>query len=220
MNHETCLETRAAERYLTGELPSAEREAFEQHYFECEVCAQDVRLGAAFAANLSAVFEEDATAKKRGKLIQMAPPRVAWAAALAAGLALFAFTGWQNAVTIPAMRAQIRVFETPRLLAAVVLPPSARGAAAGRTIDASAGPLIPVALAPGAALGAGPYECRLESSAGAVLWRAPVTSFDSDGNVSVLLPASGMRNGSYVWVLSGDGGRREIERYRFELRRD
>jgi len=219
MNHERCLETRAAERYLTGELPSAEREAFEQHYFECEVCAQDVRLGAVFAANLSAVFEEDATAKKRGKLIQMAPPRAAWAAALAAGLALFAFSGWQNAVAIPGLRAQVRALETPRLLAPVVLPPSARGAE-GRTIEASAGPLIPISLVPGAALGEGPYECRLETGAGAMLWRAPVRSFDSDGNVSVLLPVSSLRSGSYAWVLSGDGGRREVERYRFQLRRD
>jgi hypothetical protein len=219
MNHETCLETRAAERYLTGELPSAEREAFEQHYFECEVCAQDVRLGAAFAANLSAVFEEDATAKKRGKLIQMAPPRATWAAALAAGLALFAFSGWQNAVVIPALRSQIRVLETPRLLAAVVLPPSARGAE-GRTIDTSAGALIPMTLAQGAERGEGPYECRLETAAGAVLLRAPANSFDSDGNVFVVLPASGLKSGSYVWILSGDGGRREVDRYRFQLRRD
>src|ERR1044072_7052993 len=49
MKHQTCVESKVAERYLIGELPPAEREAFEQHYFECEDCAEDVRLGSSFA---------------------------------------------------------------------------------------------------------------------------------------------------------------------------
>src|SRR5262249_2059428 len=146
-------------------------------------------------------------------------PRLSRALAMAAGLVLCLVSGWQNAVRIPAMRAQIHALETPRVLSAIVLAPSAR-AGAGRAIEASADAVIQVTLAAGAAPGAGPYECRLESGSGAVLWRAPVSSFDSDGNVSVQLTASGFSSGSYAWVVSGDGGRREIERYRFDLRRD
>ena len=35
--------TLAAERYILNELTAAEREAFEEHYFVCERCAQEVK---------------------------------------------------------------------------------------------------------------------------------------------------------------------------------
>ena len=33
----------AAERYLLGELTDAERDQFEEHFFDCSACADDVR---------------------------------------------------------------------------------------------------------------------------------------------------------------------------------
>lgn len=46
MTHDDALRTMAAERYQLGEMTEAEREAFEAHYFECQQCAEDVRVGA------------------------------------------------------------------------------------------------------------------------------------------------------------------------------
>lgn len=51
MEHNRVSETRAVERYLLGEMPPEERDDFEEHYFGCAVCAQDVRSGARFRAN-------------------------------------------------------------------------------------------------------------------------------------------------------------------------
>jgi hypothetical protein len=45
MTHAQAVETHAAERYLLDEMAEIERFAFEEHYFTCEVCAEDVRLG-------------------------------------------------------------------------------------------------------------------------------------------------------------------------------
>lgn len=45
MKHADAVETNLAERYLLGELSDSEAEAFEEHYFDCRVCASDVRDG-------------------------------------------------------------------------------------------------------------------------------------------------------------------------------
>ena len=47
MTHQEAADTLAAERYLLGELPAGDREAFEAHYFSCDVCADDLRSAAA-----------------------------------------------------------------------------------------------------------------------------------------------------------------------------
>lgn len=43
MDHTNAIETHAVERYLLGELSEADVEAFEEHYFDCAACAEDVR---------------------------------------------------------------------------------------------------------------------------------------------------------------------------------
>ena len=48
MDHSQALRLHAAEKYLLGELAPEVREQFEEHYFECEECANDVKAGAAF----------------------------------------------------------------------------------------------------------------------------------------------------------------------------
>src|SRR3954454_6101717 len=120
MDHEQSIGTRAAESYLLGELSPTVREAFEQHFFECEECAQEVRLGFEFSQNLKAVLHDEArAARPLGKAKRLlwfsskrfASKRVApmWAASkvpLAACLAIAAFSGYQNAVQIPSLRAR------------------------------------------------------------------------------------------------------------------
>jgi hypothetical protein len=46
--HEQAMEDTAA-RYFLDELSEAERDAFEEHYFDCSVCAATVRVGAMLA---------------------------------------------------------------------------------------------------------------------------------------------------------------------------
>jgi len=58
MDHATALRLRAAERYRTHELTPAERDAFEEHFFECPECAAAVRLEQAFAANARAALRD------------------------------------------------------------------------------------------------------------------------------------------------------------------
>jgi hypothetical protein len=61
MDHETAVKLGASERYLLGELTGEDRDSFEEHFFMCPECAEDVRALTVFAANAKAVFREKAT---------------------------------------------------------------------------------------------------------------------------------------------------------------
>src|SRR3954453_17460741 len=41
--HQQAIRTLAAERYMLGEMTDAERETFEEHYFNCRFCVEDVK---------------------------------------------------------------------------------------------------------------------------------------------------------------------------------
>ncbi|MBM3787538.1 MAG: hypothetical protein FJW30_24545 [Acidobacteria bacterium] len=51
LDHKTAVSNYRLERYLLGELDTEERDAFEEHYFSCPVCAQDVVVAAKFLEN-------------------------------------------------------------------------------------------------------------------------------------------------------------------------
>ena len=49
MTHDDAMKMMAAERYILGELEPSERDAFEEHFFDCTICADDVRDSTKFA---------------------------------------------------------------------------------------------------------------------------------------------------------------------------
>ena len=56
MDHEAAL--RKTADYTLGIMSEPERDRFEEHYFACPVCAEEVAVAAIFEANLRAVFRE------------------------------------------------------------------------------------------------------------------------------------------------------------------
>ena len=56
MDHETAVQTKATERYFLGEITGADREGFEEHFFLCQECADDVRAMTAFASGRSKLY--------------------------------------------------------------------------------------------------------------------------------------------------------------------
>ena len=97
----------AAERYILGELSEDEKLDFEDHYFSCEACAQDVEdLTAIRVAAPSALRELDAKGSKRQPLSWFS---AAWLRPLALGALslLIGVTGYQNLVQIPRLNAEM-----------------------------------------------------------------------------------------------------------------
>src|SRR5215831_18125879 len=105
MDHAEAVGMKAAERYLLGELSPRDHEAFEEHFFECTDCAEDVRLGFQFRDNVKAVFSDDPELARRSEKSSRRTPWFEWlrpmVAMPAACLALVAVIGYQNLVTIP-----------------------------------------------------------------------------------------------------------------------
>ena len=71
LDHLIATKRNIAGRYMLGELSPAEREKFEEHYFNCRECAEDVRDLLAISSNSRAVlfempdYEEPAAAMGR-----------------------------------------------------------------------------------------------------------------------------------------------------------
>ena len=59
MEHQFAVDRKLTERYVLGELEAEEREEFEEHYFTCAVCAEDVRIMSELVTNAKAVIREE-----------------------------------------------------------------------------------------------------------------------------------------------------------------
>jgi len=224
MDHECSVRSMAVEKYLLGEFGAAERNAFEEHYFECESCGQDVRLAFEFRDIATAILrEEPAPAIRRSPAA--APGRwFAWLnpamiAPLAASLAMAVWGGYAGFVEMPSLRARIEELNQPQAFqSTAVVPPSSRGDAP--PISRSAGPFLPLTLAIGVVAPAEKYECEVRSAAGKVQYRIHVPRLESDANLTLMIPASGMEPGHFEAVLLATSSRAtvEIDRYPFVVR--
>jgi anti-sigma factor RsiW len=135
MSHDQAVATMAAERYLLDELPEAERDAFEEHYFSCPECADDVRAGEAMRREMQDAFR---VTRERTPLPFRPPARrsfkitgvLPWAVAAMLVLTV----GYQSVVVIPSLRS----LSEAQVLSPVVLRPAARGETPVVPLDAGA----------------------------------------------------------------------------------
>jgi hypothetical protein len=223
MDHESSIKTQAAGKYLLGELLPDEREAFEQHFFECAECASEVRLGFQFAENAKAVFHDAprrvAEPVRRARFWDWFKP--AALVPIAAGFAVLAFIGYQNLVQIPALRAKVGQLEQPQVLMPTVLTPAARSAAPSIHVPPDA-QFFQLSLVTAAIPPADRYRCELRSDRGKLLATIALPGLESDSNVTMLVPAANFTDGYYEAVLVGvsHGMSIELDHYRFSVRRE
>ena len=122
MTHKDAIDTMAAERYMLDEMSEQERHQFEEHFFACGECADDMRLGSRIRHDAQALFGQTPKTEAAGqpKVLPFRRPIssivVPWAAAAVLALALV------YQVQQPGIDDQARVF-TP-----VGLRPASRGA--------------------------------------------------------------------------------------------
>jgi anti-sigma factor RsiW len=58
MDHIEAARLLAAEKYLLAELPNSQREEYEEHYFDCADCAEDIMDAVAFIEGARQVFRD------------------------------------------------------------------------------------------------------------------------------------------------------------------
>src|SRR5260370_4886543 len=104
MDHNEATELQAALKYVLRELTPVQRDAYEEHYFDCAECAVDIKALATFADTVRQVLrQESANSVARDPL--PAPNRwFAWfrpIVAVPAFAALLLMLGYQSFVSVP-----------------------------------------------------------------------------------------------------------------------
>ena len=109
MDHNLAHETYAAERYLLGEMAPEERDEFEEHFFSCRVCGEDVQTASLFVENTKAVFrDENLNLSPASKWAWLKRDWLHWlrlpiTVPAFAALVLASIVGYQNTVVIPGL---------------------------------------------------------------------------------------------------------------------
>ena len=218
MDHQTAEQIQAADRYLLGALSADERESFEEHFFTCPACAEEVRVAVLFEANARAVFEE---LQRQGDPIEAKQPwgwlswraasgwldwlswrppmAVSWAAAC---LFLIAF-GYQTFLVVPGLRTQLAEATAPQAFQSFALRSVSRGDELVLEVPrASRFVGLSLYLDPQYKFRA--YRAEFRSAAGLSQFSVSRLAPNAAGDgLEFLIPASGLPSDNYTMVLRG-----------------
>jgi hypothetical protein len=200
-----------------------QRAAYEDHYFGCPECAEDVRAGATLLDNarhvLRAEFPSWAAVVQpvtggRGWFLWARP-----AYALAAMAILAAVLIYQNVVTIPELQRGLNA-GVPQALPSFSLV--TLGSRANMSVAITAKPDRPFGLyfdIPASNRFAY-YSCRVQTQSGATAFSVQVSAEQARDTVQLLVPGSALKAGSYALVVYGykqgpETTGQEVARYPF-----
>jgi hypothetical protein len=230
MNHREAVNMMAAERYLLDELGPDAREEFEEHYFDCQECALELRAGSAFvdaAKDQLSGLKTDYQVRAHAAASSLKPRlweswwRPAFAAPVFAAMVLI--LGFQNLVTLPTLR---KAANEPRIVVVAPLHGGTRGSdrptfSADRDhglalpIELSAEPGLPFAVS---------YSFDLRDPQGNIAWNTSTLATAQDANgeqaLSIVIPGRMLRNGTYsltITSVSANGERTAIQRDDFDI---
>lgn len=222
MDHSEAVNRMASEKYLLDELAVDEREAFEEHLFECHECALDVRAGSIFIersklqlASPAPIYVGHSTGQSSGWLAWLRPAFAVPVMAL-----LLIVVGYQNLVTYPALKSTVAENNAPKLLPATALAGSARRGEAGPATVVRAGQrfFLPLDISSKTAF----YSYRIEfhDPSGAVDWSLPVGADAIRDTLTISAPGVN-HAGTFEIVVIGlneNGEASEVGHYPIELR--
>lgn len=219
MDHNEAVRQRTTERYLLDELDPDLRDQFEEHLFDCQDCAADVRAAAMFIEQSKSVLSENPeAAPARVPVPVPAPsPWLAWlrpAFAVPVFAMLLAVIGYQNLVTLPQLASAIR----PQVFAAASINLKTYGSTPSPLkIHSGAGFVLNVIVPPDVHYAS--YRADLHKAGGGVELSLPISSAAED-TWTIGIPGSNRQGGTYNLVMYGvaaDGTEKEVGRGSFEL---
>jgi hypothetical protein len=207
MTHDEAKKSMAAEAYILDDLEAAERNAFEEHFFDCTDCTADV---------LDAAKIADGVRTKTTNVIPFPHPYSRWAAAAAAA-----------AVAIGLAYNYVPQVATNRHHRSTPIGVAGRVTAVEQTIELEAAraeqtPHVIVRNQPVSVIFVipvtdprPPYVCELRDAAGGLVSSKTVATNEEAANpVSMLIPAGKFHGGQYTLGIRGD---REIPAYHFAV---
>ncbi len=227
MDHNEAVKSQAAEKYFLGELAGTEREAFEEHFFDCEECAADVKSTAVLVDNVREALRTAPDQKKAAVRETRTEGFLSWwrpAYSFAAVALLLITVGYQNFVQIPQLRHE-------SLTKAEALPSFSLVTAGSRSADGALEIAVPADTPFGIYVdipsdsGFRSYSADIVNQAGALRLSVPISTEQTRDTVQLLIPGSLLAPGQYDLVIRGykadsaTKGGEEIARHPFLLRR-
>jgi hypothetical protein len=206
MNHDDAIESLAAERYILDDLEPSERDAFEEHFFDCTECTADVRDAAKVADGV-----------RTGIRVVPVKHYTRWAAA-AAGAAVAIGLAYQYVPQVAGLwkHSPAPIGQPARVIAPekVIELEATRGAAAVYHVRANQPAGIYFTIPP-SDVPPSAYTCALLHASGHVLKTVEVRRDQAAEPVRLSLSAGTLRKGDYKLVIRG--GDREIPAYPFTV---
>jgi Putative zinc-finger len=226
MDHQQATQLTAVEKYILDELPPELRDEFEEHYFDCQDCATDLRASAGFIDAARREFKLNPLKKSapatgsKSRLVSRWPSALAWSA-LAASLLVIAY---QNVIVYPRFKAEIAELKAPEILPQVSLVGgNSRGGQIPVATVGSGRPFLLLVDIP-AEDRFSSYSCLLYSPSGSLAWRVDVSAQQAKDTVSIRVPSAGPGivypgPGEYSLTVQGNmaGSAVDLAHYRFSL---
>jgi hypothetical protein len=211
MDHTDAINQGAAERYALGEMDSFERDEYEEHFFDCPECADEVKAAAIFLDNARAVVSEEKKGfpgdpldrpvrNTRSRSMKALFWPMPYGAAAAAGL-LLSVAGYQGFVVAPALRHELQgaqaLQSAPWYFLSVsrgetpVVTVSGVERKVGLTLSRSSDRLYPF------------YRCEVRDASGRAVLSSVIAAPAGRDELQVLVPADRLVPGNYVLVVTG-----------------
>jgi hypothetical protein len=201
MDHNEAVRLHAAEKYLLGEMPQIQRDEYEEHYFTCASCAEDLKASALFMEGARQVLGEENLAKMEPK--SRARDRAPWFAwlrpafAVPVFAALLLFIGYQNAITIPGLKqvashsAKAEVVKSLSLLGVG----SRSEGSASIAVRPGEELILQIEIPPADSI------CQIQDEHGRILSSLAISAEQAKETVLIRPPAGSLQPGKYALVI-------------------
>lgn len=210
MDHNEAVRLQAAEKYLLGELPKEQHAAYEEHYFDCHACAEELKATVAFMESARQVVRKGIPQTTEDKNLAPAVSLVeAWfnrllrpAFAVPVFAALLLFIGYQNGVTIPGLRQSSSRMATAQVVNSFSLMSLGSRGEGSAFLQIKVGPQenfgLDVDMPGNSASG---YLCQIQDESGKVRFTLPVSAEAAKRSVHVNVPGGALEPGKYNFVI-------------------
>lgn len=216
MDHDEAVRQKATEKYMLDELDPALRDQFEEHLFDCQDCALDLRAAAMLVEQSKVILAEEPAPVPLKVPVPAKPGWFAWlkpAFAVPVFALLLAFIVYQNQVN---SRLQQKA-NSPQLLASAVVNLGTRGAEP-IAVPAPAGQSFELTLNVPPDGRYASYKLDLYSAPGRLEWTRTIPASGS-GTVSLYISGSDPASPSTLAVhgVTTGGESVDLGRYAIEL---
>jgi hypothetical protein len=215
INHDDAIKNLMAERYLLGELNTAERDQYEEHLFSCDVCFEQVKAGTEFVSHLRHID----TVNPHDQLAPGFMSRTMASARQPLSITMFSFLLLMGGFAAH-QSSEISHLKEPRPEIRSVLTGIAHGSSDTHLIKISRNSALSlnVEYAPKGEFIS--YRAQILSSSGKALHTVALPETQVGTTATIAMPADALKPAQYSIVVFGrrsDGTQEEVGRGAFEL---